>query len=35
MFTMCFSDEIVDYEGIDGVMSFDDYAEKLLQMVIN
>ena len=33
VFTMC-SDEIAYYEGIDGVMSFDDYAEELLQMVI-
>ena len=35
MFTMCFPDEIVDYEGIDEVMSSDDYVEELLQMVIN
>ena len=35
MFTICFSDEIANYEDIDGVMLFDDYAEELLQMVIN
>ena len=35
MFTMCFPDKIADYEGIDGVMSSDDYAEELLQMVIS
>ena len=35
MFTMCFSDEIANYEDIDGFMLFDDYAEELLQMVIN
>ena len=35
MFTMCFPDEIADYEGIDGVMSTDDYAKELLQMVIS
>ena len=35
MFTMCFPDEIPNYEGIDGVMSSGDYAKKLLQMVIN
>ena len=35
VFTMCFLDEITDYEGIDGVMSSDDYAEELLQMVIS
>ena len=33
--TMCFPDEIADYGGIDGVMSFDDYVEEILQMVIN
>ena len=32
---MCFQDEIVDYEGIDRVMSFDDYVEDLLQMLIS
>ena len=32
---MCFPDKIVDYEGIDGVMSSGDYVEELLQMVIN
>ena len=31
--TMCFSDEIADYGGIDGVKSFDDYDEELLRMV--
>ena len=35
MLTMCFLDEIADYEGIDGVMSSDDYVAELLQMVIN
>ena len=35
VFTMCFPDEIVDYEGIDGVMSSDDYVEELLQMAIS
>ena len=35
MFTMCFRDEIDDYEGIDRVMSSNDYAEELLHMVIN
>ena len=35
VFTMCFPDEIADYEGIDGVMSFDVYVEELLQMVIS
>ena len=35
MLTMCFPDEIADYEGIDGVMSSDDYVEELLQMVIS
>ena len=34
MLTMCFPDEIADYGGIDGVMSFDDYDEELLRMVI-
>ena len=33
--TMFFPDEIADYEGIDGVMSFDDYDEELLRMVIS
>ena len=33
--TMCFPDEIVDYGGIDGVMSSDDYDEELLRMVIS
>ena len=33
--TMCFSDEIADYVGIDGVMSSNDYVEELLQMVIS
>ena len=33
--TMCFPDEIADYGGIYGVMSSDDYVEKLLQMVIS
>ena len=32
---MCFSDEIADYGGIDGVMSSDDYDEELLRMVIS
>ena len=35
VFTMCFPDKITDYEGIYGVMSSDDYAEELLQMVIS
>ena len=35
MFTMCFQDEIADYEGIDGVMSSDDYVQDLLQMLIS
>ena len=35
MLTMCFPDEIDDYGGIDGVMSFDDYVEVLLRMVIS
>ena len=35
MFSMCFPNEIVDYEGVDGVMSSDDYVEELLQMVIS
>ena len=35
MLTMCFPDEIVDYGGIDGVMSSDDYDEELLRMVIS
>ena len=35
MFTMCFSDEKADYDGINGVMSFNDYAKELLQMVIS
>ena len=33
--TMCFPNEIADYEGIDGVMSSDDYVEDLLHMVIS
>ena len=33
--TMCFPDEIADYGGIDEVMSFDDYVEELLRMVIS
>ena len=33
--TMCFPDKIADYGGIDGVMSYDDYDEELLQMVIS
>ena len=33
--TMCFPNEIADYEGIDGVMSSDNYVEELLQMVIS
>ena len=33
--TMCFLDEIDDYGGIDGVISFDDYVEELLRMVIS
>ena len=32
---MCFPDEIIDYGGIDGVMSSDDYVEELLRMVIS
>ena len=32
---MCFPDEIVDFGGIDGVMSSDDYVEELHQMVIS
>ena len=35
VFTLCFSNEIVDYEAIDGVMSYDDYVEELLQMLIS
>ena len=35
VFTMCFLDKIVDYEGIHGVMSSDDYVEELLHMVIS
>ena len=35
VFTMCFLDKITDYEGIDGVMSSDDYAEELLHLVIS
>ena len=35
VFTMCFSDEIIDYEVFNGVMSSDDYAEELLQMAIS
>ena len=35
MLTMCFPDEIADYGGIDGVMSFGDYDEELLRMVIS
>ena len=30
VFTMCFPDLIAYYEGIDGAMSFDDYAKELL-----
>ena len=33
MLTMCFPDEIIDYGGIDGVMSSDDYDEELLWIV--
>ena len=33
--TMGFPNEIANYGGIDGVMSFDDYVEELLQMVIS
>ena len=33
--TMCFPDEISSYGGIYGVMSSDDYDEKLLRMVIS
>ena len=35
MLTMCSPDEIADYGGIDGVMSFDDYVEELLRMIIS
>ena len=35
MLTMCFPYEIADYGGIDGVMSFDNYDEELLRMVIS
>ena len=35
VFTMCFSDEIADYGGMDGVMSSDNYDEELLLMVIS
>ena len=35
MLTMCFLDEIADYEGIDRVMSSNDYVEELIQMVIS
>ena len=35
VFTMCFLDKIADYEGTDGVMSSDDYADELLQIVIS
>ena len=35
MLTMCFPDEIADYGGMDGVMSFDDYDEELLRTVIS
>ena len=35
MLTMCCPDEIVDYGGIDGVMSPNDYDEELLRMVIS
>ena len=30
MFTVCFPDEIGNYEGIDEVMSYDDYVDELL-----
>ena len=33
--TMCFLDEIVDYGGIDGVMSSNYYVEELLRMIIS
>ena len=33
--TMSFLDEIADYGGIDEVMSYDDYDEELLRMVIS
>ena len=35
VFTMCFPDKIAYYEGICGVMSFDDYDDELLHMVIS
>ena len=35
VFIMCFPYKIVDYEGIDGVMSSNDYVEELLHMVIS
>ena len=35
VFTMCFPDKIVDYEGVDVVMSYDDYVEELLHIVIS
>ena len=35
MLTMCFPDEIADYGGIDGVVSFDNYDEELFRMVIS
>ena len=35
MLTMCFPNEIADYGGIDRVMSFYDYVEELLHMVIS
>ena len=35
MLTMCFPNEIVDYGGIDGVMSSNDYVEELLRMIIS
>ena len=33
--TICFPDEIANYEGIDGVMLFGDYVEELPWMVIS
>ena len=35
VFTMCFPNEITDYEGIYGVIASDDYVEEVLQMVIS
>ena len=32
---MCFPNEIAHYEGIDGVMSSNDYVEEVPQMVIS